>query len=300
MLQELHRAGLLDDVELAAKRAALDERRYGRRAARGERPRPRGNVRTASAPAVRRARYRSRPRSALVGAVDDAPRASPRRCGRGWPRPGAVETTTAAPRPSRTSNSCRSPTAAWWTWPPTISSAPASTSAASTWSRRATGFFRDRHGAPMSWWWSTATRSAPGAASRSRSRARVELRGARRRRTGGATAAPSSARRRAAVARRAPARSSPTAARTPASAREAGRERDGMSWFPGTASSGGPSAAQERGRLLVLGAPAAVREVAARDDEPGLDPPDERGERALEHSGRPARRSGGRTRGGCA
>ena len=45
--------------------------------------------------------------------------------------------------------------------PARISSAPASTSPASTAFRCATGFLRERHGAPISWWWRTTTRSAP-------------------------------------------------------------------------------------------------------------------------------------------
>ena len=59
MLQELHRAGLLDDDELAAKRAALDERsrssrpepayRQGRGSTARE-PGPREKVRTAVSP----------------------------------------------------------------------------------------------------------------------------------------------------------------------------------------------------------------------------------------------------------
>ena len=41
----------------------------------------------------------------------------------------------------------------------------------------------------------------------------------------------------------------------------------GRSWFPGTASTGGPSETQERVRTLVLGAPAPVGQVAGGDDE---------------------------------
>ena len=49
-----------------------------------------------------------------------------------------------------------------------ISSAPESTSFASTWLRRATGFFRVRHGAPTIWWWSDDDAQRAGRAARSR------------------------------------------------------------------------------------------------------------------------------------
>ena len=95
-----------------------------------------------------------------VGLVEQQPARLARRRGRGWPSPGATETTTPRCPPLQTSNSCRSLTAAWWMCPARISSAPASTSAPSTWLRRATGRFRDRHGAPISWWWSSDDASA--------------------------------------------------------------------------------------------------------------------------------------------
>ena len=65
-----------------------------------------------------------------------SPRASPRRCGRGWPNPGAIETTTAfSPPGEASSNSRRSAIVLWWMCPARIRSAPASTRAASTWFR---------------------------------------------------------------------------------------------------------------------------------------------------------------------
>ena len=45
-----------------------------------------------------------------------------------------------------------------------------------------------------------------------------------------------------------------------------------MSWFPGTADDRRAEAAQEGGGAVVLVAPAAVRQVAARDDQLGLRP----------------------------
>src|ERR671931_2059217 len=58
-------------------------------------------------------------------------------------------------------------------WPATIRSAPAETSDPRTLLRRATGFFLDRHGAPIMWWWSTTIWYALREAARSRSSARV-------------------------------------------------------------------------------------------------------------------------------
>ena len=90
------------------------------------------------------------------------PRASPRRFGRGWPKPGAIETTTACSPPGvASSNSRRSATVLWWMWPARTRSAPASTSPARTRFRFATGFLRERHGAPSRWWWSVTIRYAP-------------------------------------------------------------------------------------------------------------------------------------------
>ncbi len=69
---------------------------------------------------------------AFVGAVDDA---TARLAAALWPRlaeTGAIETTTPRASPVITSNSWRSLTVAWWMWPPTINSAPESTSCAST------------------------------------------------------------------------------------------------------------------------------------------------------------------------
>ena len=55
----------------------------------------------------------------------------------------------------------------------------------------------------------------------------------------------------------------------------------GMSWLPGIARSGQPERAEEARSLLVLVAPAAVRQVAARDHELGLNPLHQRSDRAL-------------------
>ena len=56
----------------------------------------------------------------------------------------------------------------------------------------------------------------------------------------------------------------------------------GRSWFPGTASTGAPSERRKPGRVLVLLAPAPVRQVAGRDDERRPDSPYQRGERRLD------------------
>ena len=130
-----------------------------------------------SAPSRRRARCSCRARAcARRRCRRRSLCASPRRRGRGCPRPGAIEMTTLRLSPGSTSNSCRSADVPWWMWPPRISSAPDSTSAESTWFRCATGFFRVRHGAPIIWWWSATTRSAPGAPVAEPRRHPVELR----------------------------------------------------------------------------------------------------------------------------
>ena len=56
----------------------------------------------------------------------------------------------------------------------------------------------------------------------------------------------------------------------------------GRSWFPGTARTGAPKRAEEPRRVLVLLAPAAIREVAGGDDERRLDPAHESGQRRLD------------------
>ena len=86
-----------------------------------------------------------------------------------------------------------------------------------------------------------------------------------------------------ALGRRRSARPSPSAARTRCHGEvtRAGNAY-GMSWLPGTASTGGPSCRRRAGCLLVLVTPAAVRQVAAGDDELGRDPLDQVGQRALE------------------
>src|SRR5919205_610162 len=59
--------------------------------------------------------------------------------------------------------------------PARMRSAPASTSPARTWFRRATGFLRDRHGAPIRWWCSTTIWNAFASACRRRSSASASL-----------------------------------------------------------------------------------------------------------------------------
>ena len=56
----------------------------------------------------------------------------------------------------------------------------------------------------------------------------------------------------------------------------------GMSWFPGTASTGAPEGAEEPGGPLVLVAAAAVGEIAGRDDQLRLEALDEPRERPLD------------------
>src|SRR2546421_396586 len=56
--------------------------------------------------------------------------------------------------------------------PPPPRSAPASTSEARTCERRATGRLRERHGAPIRWWWRATTLSEPSGASASSPAAR--------------------------------------------------------------------------------------------------------------------------------
>ena len=187
-------------------------------------------------------------------------------------------------------------------WPPTISSAPESTRRASTWLRRATGFFRVRHGAPISWWCSATTRSAPGAASRSRSVDAVELRVADAARLVAPRphrVEPDDVR---AVAGVAPARSSPTARSNSrhGCVNRAGKVY-GMSWFPGTASDRQAEPAQERrGRARARSRrPRWVRSPLAITSS-GRDALDERCERRARAPGRLARRNGGPTRAGCA
>ena len=64
----------------------------------------------------------------------------------------------ARPPGVESSNSRRSATVLWWMWPARIRSAPASTSPARTRFRFATGFFRERQGAPSRWWWRATIR----------------------------------------------------------------------------------------------------------------------------------------------
>ena len=80
-----------------------------------------------------------------------------------------------------------------------------------------------------------------------------------------------------ALARRTPARSSPTAARTrPTVVVKRAGNVYGMSWLPGIASTGDAEPPQECRRPLVLVAAAAVGQVAARDHEFGTDTLDQR------------------------
>ena len=124
-------------------------------------------------PAVLAPDVREDAQSLLADLVDVEAAASPRRFGRGWPKPGAIETTTACSPPGvASSNSRRSATVLWWMWPARTRSAPASTSPARTRFRFATGFLRERHGAPSRWWWSVTIRYAPAGTSRKTSEAR--------------------------------------------------------------------------------------------------------------------------------
>ena len=59
----------------------------------------------------------------------------------------------------------------------------------------------------------------------------------------------------------------------------------GMSWLPGTATTGGAEAAQERGRPLVLLAAPAVGEIAAGDDQLRPQPLDQRARARASTSG---------------
>ena len=100
---------------------------------RARRPRRRGHA-SRRRSTTRRRRSRALPAPRRVDA------------GRGRVSPGAV-TTTIDRSPASTSNSRRSATPAWWTWPERTSSAPASASCSSTRPRRASGRLRVRHGA---------------------------------------------------------------------------------------------------------------------------------------------------------
>ena len=110
--------------------------RAGGAVSAARRPGGRGRAGTSSArsgPSRRRARCTCR-RSATARRSRRRAGRAPRRAGRAAAArgPGAIETTAARTSPSTTSNSCRSLTAAWWMCPARIRSAPASTSARST------------------------------------------------------------------------------------------------------------------------------------------------------------------------
>ena len=55
-----------------------------------------------------------------------------------------------------------------------------------------------------------------------------------------------------------------------------------MSWFPGTATTGGPSPRRKAAARSCCVAPAAVRQIAGRDDQLGLRLRHERADRLVE------------------
>ena len=123
---------------------------------------------------------------ALVGAVHEDPARLERAV---RPRPAEARARSRARRRANRRSRPRSPrrstTAAWWMWPPRISSAPAPASRRKqALLRPLTGSFVFRHGAPVSWWWSATTRSAPSGAAREPGLGTLELMPLRRARAG--------------------------------------------------------------------------------------------------------------------